>query len=50
MNVILSTPVDRSPSSIELRARRHTQAWRERLDAKAEAIEAERRDRLATAA
>jgi membrane glycosyltransferase len=50
MNVILSTPIDRSPSSIELRSLRHTQAWRERLAAAAEIAEAERRGRLATAA
>jgi membrane glycosyltransferase len=30
MNVVLSTPVDRSPASIELRALRHTALWRER--------------------
>jgi membrane glycosyltransferase len=30
MNVVLSTPVDRSPASIELRALRHTGLWRER--------------------
>ena len=30
MNVVLSTPVARSPASIELRALRHTGLWRER--------------------
>jgi membrane glycosyltransferase len=32
MSVILSTPVDRAPASILLRALRHTGLWRERLD------------------
>jgi membrane glycosyltransferase len=31
MSVILSTPVDRAPASILLRALRHTGLWRERL-------------------
>lgn len=31
LSVVLSTSVDRAPASIELRARRHTQAWYERL-------------------
>ena len=35
MSVVLSTPVDRSPASIELRALRHTHLWRERLGAPA---------------
>jgi len=55
MSVILSTPVDRAPSSIELRARRHTQAWRDRLGlpvdaAVSERLEPELQGRLATAA
>ncbi|HEX2843230.1 glucans biosynthesis glucosyltransferase MdoH [Hyphomicrobium sp.] len=48
MSVILSTPVDRSPSSIEIRARRHTQNWRERLSPPASPVEPQRE--LATAA
>jgi membrane glycosyltransferase len=32
LSVLLATPVDRSPASILLRARRHTAAWMERLD------------------
>ncbi len=47
MSVILSTPVDRSPSSIEIRARRHSQNWRDRLTP---AAPAEPQRELATAA
>jgi membrane glycosyltransferase len=46
MTVVLSTPVDRSPSSIELRTLRHTQIWRDRLASAAD----EPRKELATAA
>jgi membrane glycosyltransferase len=50
MSVILSTPVDRAPASIEIRALRHTQVWRDRLDpGRAEAGAASGRE-LATAA
>ena len=31
MSAILSTPVDRAPASIELRALRHTEIWRDRF-------------------
>lgn len=31
MNAVLSTPIDRSPASIELRTLRHTEIWRERF-------------------
>jgi membrane glycosyltransferase len=49
MNVVLSTPVDRSPASIELRALRHTALWRERWGADAADVVGPQRD-LATAA
>lgn len=49
MTVILSTAVDRSPASVELRALRHIQAWRERLAPPSEAAAAPGRA-LATAA
>ena len=49
MNVVLSTPVDRSPASIELRALRHTALWRENWGAEsADGIGPQRE--LATAA
>jgi membrane glycosyltransferase len=49
MMVVLSTPVDRSPASVELRTLRHTQAWRERLAPPGDAVAAPER-KLATAA
>ncbi len=35
MSAVLSTPVDRFPASVELRALRHTELWRDRLAAEA---------------
>ena len=49
MTVVLSTPVDRSPASIELRALRHTIGWRERF-AETEFVAAAPTRELATAA
>jgi len=52
MAAVLSTPADRSPASIELRARRHTEIWQDRLAALSrEAAEAapERQPELAAA-
>lgn len=45
VSAVLSTPIDRSPASIVLRALRHTEIWRERLSAPAagDAAEAGRR-------
>ncbi len=40
LTAVLSTPVDRSPASIELRALRHTEIWSERLAADARQAEA----------
>ncbi len=42
MSAVLSTPVDRTPASVELRALRHTDVWRERLAAEAAAGEPSR--------
>jgi membrane glycosyltransferase len=50
LSVVLSTPVDRSPASIEIRALRHSQLWRDRLDAARAEADAAGDRALATAA
>jgi membrane glycosyltransferase len=50
MSVILSTPVDRAPASIEIRALRHAQVWRDRLDPAREDVDGASGRELATAA
>lgn len=47
INVILSTPADRSPASVELRTLRHTQVWRERFADKGESDTAPQRTLVA---
>ena len=49
LSVVLSTPVDRSPASIEIRALRHSQLWRDRFEASS-ADDATSGRELATAA
>jgi membrane glycosyltransferase len=49
LSAVLSTPVERSPASIELRALRHAEIWRDRIDAPAGQKEAERERELAAA-
>lgn len=49
MSAVLSTPADRSPASIVLRALRHTEIWEDRL-AQAQQAEAADRDRERVAA
>ncbi len=49
MTAVLSTPADRSPASIEIRALRHATSWRERFGA-AEAGDSGSQRALATAA
>jgi len=50
MSVILSTPVDRAPASIEIRALRHAQVWRDRLDPARGDVDGASGRELATAA
>jgi membrane glycosyltransferase len=52
VSAVLSTPIDRSPASIVLRALRHTDQWRERaaLDQKAKAAAAAPHDHALVAA
>ncbi len=50
MSAVLSTPADRSPASIVLRALRHTEIWQDRLAAQAQQAEAADRDHELVAA
>jgi membrane glycosyltransferase len=50
MSAVLSTPADRSPASIVLRALRHTEIWQDRLAPQTRETEAADRDRELAAA